>query len=161
MGSRVVLPRSGVLMNNGVMWFDPRPGSANAIRPGARPLCNMCPVVAETVDGARLAGGASGGRRILASVYQTLAFALDFGMTPGEAGHAPRIDVSGAAGVTADRRLGAEVLETLSADDAVEVVEQVTLPVNFACPNLIRIAAGGERRGISDLMSPWSAALAE
>ncbi|MGV2442316.1 hypothetical protein FO484_21700, partial [Bacillus atrophaeus ATCC 9372] len=44
MGSRVVLPGSGVLMNNGMMWFDPRPGSANAIRPGARPLCNMCPV---------------------------------------------------------------------------------------------------------------------
>ena len=27
-GSRVVLPQSGVLLNNGVMWFDPRPGQA-------------------------------------------------------------------------------------------------------------------------------------
>ena len=28
MGSRMVLPQTGVLMNNGVMWFDPRAGAA-------------------------------------------------------------------------------------------------------------------------------------
>ncbi len=66
MGSRLVLPDNGVLMNNGMMWFDPRPGSANAIAPGARPLCNMCPVVVTPADGGwpRHAAGASGGRRI-------------------------------------------------------------------------------------------------
>ena len=32
-----------------------------------------------------VAGGASGGRRILASVYQLLAFCADFGMSPEEA----------------------------------------------------------------------------
>jgi gamma-glutamyltranspeptidase/glutathione hydrolase len=50
MGSRVVLPRSGVLMNNGVMWFDPQPGTPNAMAPGKRPLTNMCPVIAATGD---------------------------------------------------------------------------------------------------------------
>ena len=33
------------------------------------------------------------------------------------------------------------------------------LPVNFACPNLIA-REGGVATGISDVMSPWSAALA-
>jgi len=159
MGSRVVLPGSGVLMNNGMMWFDPRPGSANAIRPGARPLCNMCPVTVSDGKGPVMALGASGGRRILASVYQMLAFSLDFGMDPEAAAHHPRIDVSGPDGATADRRLPADVLAALEAQGRLEVVEHAVLPVNFACPNLIRKEAEGFA-GISDVMTPWSAAIA-
>jgi gamma-glutamyltranspeptidase/glutathione hydrolase len=34
------------------------------------------------------------------------------------------------------------------------------LPVNFACPNLI-VQHRGHRTGISDVMSPWSAAVAQ
>ena len=45
-GSRYVLPGTGILMNNGVMWFDPQPGRPNSIMPGRRALTNMCPVVA-------------------------------------------------------------------------------------------------------------------
>ena len=33
-GSRVLLPQSGVLLNNGMMWFDPRPGVPNSHRAG-------------------------------------------------------------------------------------------------------------------------------
>ena len=161
MGSRVVLPATGVLMNNGMHWFDPRPGSANAIRPGARPLCNMSPVVVTAAgsDAPLLAGGASGGRRILASVYQMLAYQLDFGMDPEAAAHTPRLDVSGPEGVTGDRRLGEAVLGGLALDGPVEVVEHAAAPVNFACPNMIRWD-GAEAVGITDVMSPWSAALA-
>ena len=45
MGSRTVLPKTGILMNNGVMWFDPRPGQPNSIGGGKRPLTNMFPLV--------------------------------------------------------------------------------------------------------------------
>ena len=161
MGSRVVLPRSGVLMNNGIMWFDPRPGTPNAIAPGKRPLTNMSPVIAATGDAPEIALGASGGRRILAAVFQMLCFVADFGMDPEAAAHHPRIDVSGPEGVTADRRLPAEAMAALAADATLEVVEHAVLPVNFACPNLIRVMPDGARVGVSDAMSPWSAALAE
>ena len=160
MGSRVVLPQSGVLMNNGVMWFDPRPGQPNSAAPGKRPLTNMCPVIVRDGDAPMLATGASGGRRILASVAQMLAFTLDFGMDPEAAAHQPRIDVSDPGYVNADVRLPSDVLDALRADGPVEVVEHGVLPVNFACPNLI-LQRDGQRTGISDAMSPWSAAVAQ
>ena len=161
MGSRLVLPRSGVLMNNGVMWFDPTPGSANAIAPGKRPLCNMCPVILlDAKDNPEIAGGASGGRRIMAAVFQMLSYVADFAMDPEAAAHHPRLDVSGPEGVTADRRLGEAVIAALAADAPVEVVEHAVMPVNFACPNLIH-QKDGVRVGITDAMSPWSAAIPE
>jgi gamma-glutamyltranspeptidase/glutathione hydrolase len=160
MGSRVVLPQSGVLMNNGVMWFDPRPGKPNSAAPGKRPLTNMCPVIVRDREGPMLAAGASGGRRIMASVAQMLAFTLDFGMDPAEAAHQPRIDVSDPGYVSADARLPPDVMEALRADGPLEIVEHGVIPVNFACPNLI-LQQGGERTGISDVMSPWSAAVAQ
>jgi len=160
MGSRVVLPGSGVLMNNGVMWFDPRPGQANSAAPGKRPLTNMCPVVVRRGNDPVMAVGASGGRRILASVVQMLAFVGDFGMDPAAAAAEPRIDVSDPGAVNADQRLAPDVLAALGEDGPVEVVEHGVLPVNFACPNFI-VQDGGERTGISDVMSPWSAALAQ
>jgi gamma-glutamyltranspeptidase/glutathione hydrolase len=161
MGSRMVLPRTGVLMNNGVMWFDPRPGTPNAIAPGKRPLTNMCPVIAAKDGGPEIAGGASGGRRIMASVFQMLAFTADFGMALEDAAHHPRIDVSGPEGVTADRRLPPAVMDALAADAAVTVVEHAAMPINFASPNLIRRdLADGAMVGISDAASPWSAAVA-
>jgi gamma-glutamyltranspeptidase/glutathione hydrolase len=161
MGSRLVLPRTGVLMNNGVMWFDPTPGSANAIAPGKRPLCNMCPVILlDGQGGPEIAGGASGGRRIMAAVFQLLSYVADFAMDPEAAAHHPRLDVSGPEGVTADRRLGEAVIAALAAEAPVEVVEHAVMPVNFACPNLI-LQKEGMRVGVTDAMSPWSAAIPE
>ncbi|MGQ3026680.1 MAG: gamma-glutamyltransferase [Ferrovibrionaceae bacterium] len=161
MGSRVVLPSTGILMNNGVMWFDPVPGKPNSIAPGKRPLTNMCPVILR--DGARpvLAAGASGGRRIMAAVLQTTAFVAEFGMSTAEAAHHPRIDVSDAETVTADRRLGAEIIGALEADGPTVVVDHDVMPLNFACPNLIHQGNDGTRHGISDAASPWSAAVAQ
>lgn len=161
MGSRVVLPQTGVLMNNGVMWFDPRPGQPNSMAPGKRPLTNMCPIVVAEDGTSVLAAGASGGRRILASMAQMLAFIADFGMTPEQAAHTPRIDVSGTETVTADIRLAPDVIAALGALGPVQVVEPTVSPVNFANPNAIARLADGRWMGISDAFSPWSAALAQ
>jgi gamma-glutamyltranspeptidase/glutathione hydrolase len=161
MGSRVLLPKTGVLLNNGMMWFDPRPGSPNSIAPGKRPLCNMLPIM--LTEGGRpfLAAGASGGRRIMASVFQLMTFIADFGMDVDTAAHHPRIDVSSVDNVSADRRLPAEVLDALAKDGAREVVDHSAVPINFACPNAIVQHADGTRSGISDAASPWSGAVAQ
>ena len=160
MGSKVVLSGSGILMNNGIIWFDPRPGQPNSLAPVKRPLTNMLPIILRDGADPVLAGGASGGRRILAAVTQMLAFVAGFGMAPEVAAHQPRIDVSSPERVTADRRLPAGILAALREDGPVEEVEHAVLPINFACPNLIEVR-DGIRTGISDALSPWSAAVAQ
>ena len=160
-GSRVVLPETGILLNNGIMWFDPRPGQPNSLAPGKRPLTNMCPLILKENDAPIMAVGVSGGRRIMASVFQLMTFVADFAMAPEQAAHHPRIDVSDPDRVTADRRLSAETIAALSADAPTEVVTASILPINFACPNLILQRPDGSRTGISDWVSPWSMAAAQ
>jgi gamma-glutamyltranspeptidase/glutathione hydrolase len=160
-GSRYVLPQTGILMNNGVMWFDPVPDQPNSIGPGKRALTNMCPLIVARDGRPRFGIGASGGRRILGAVLQLASFVVDFGMSPEEAAHQPRIDVSGVDGVAIDRRLPEAVVDRLSARRGARVVEHTVWPQQFACPNLVLRGDDGTNHGISDAMSPWSAAVAE
>ena len=158
-GSRVVLPGTGILMNNGIMWFDPRPGRPNSIAPGRRPLSNMCPVVVERADGLRVAAGGSGGRRIMPAVFQIASFLVDYGMSPGGAMHTPRIDVSGAPLVTADRTLPAEVIDAMAERHEVQVALHGVYPAFYANPNLAGYEnAGGMAIGAACVTSPWASA---
>jgi gamma-glutamyltranspeptidase / glutathione hydrolase len=160
-GSRYVLPGTGILMNNGVMWFDPRPERPNSIAPGKRALTNMCPVVVARNGRPWFGVGASGGRRILGAVLQMASFIVDFGMDPESAAHHSRIDVNGTDRFGIDRRLPLEVVERLSRLAGATLVEHTVFPTRFACPNLVLRDAQGRNHGISDVMSPWSAAVAE
>ena len=87
----------GALMGHAwIALIHPTPGTTNSLAPGKRCLTNYTPVVAQAADGRRLALGASGGRRILPAVAQTLSFVMDYGMDLDTAIHQPRIDASGA-----------------------------------------------------------------
>jgi gamma-glutamyltranspeptidase / glutathione hydrolase len=161
-GSRLVLPRTGILMNNGVMWFDPRPGRPNSLAPGKRPLTNMCPTIVSKDGKPWIAIGASGGRRILPAVAQLLSFVIDHGMDLDAAFHQPRIDVSGGELVEYDPRLPIDVQSALLARFQARAAEHTISPASYACPSAILIdPATGGRSGMSDPMSPWSAALTD
>ncbi|MGZ5145205.1 MAG: gamma-glutamyltransferase family protein [Burkholderiales bacterium] len=161
-GSKVVLPTSGVLMNNGIMWFDPRPGSPNSLAPNKRPLTNMCPMIASRNGNAWFALGASGGRKILPAVYQIASFLIDHHMTLDDAFHQPRIDASGGESVGVDPRLPSPIRSALGEQFPVMETELVVYPTNFACPSaVLRDPNGGMHFGITDVMSPWSGAMAE
>ena len=154
-GAKVMLPQTGVVMNNGIMWFDPQPGKPNSIAPGKRPLSNMCPTVVEFADGRRAALGASGGRRILPAVAQLLSFLADFGMSPDEAAHCPRINVDGPDLVEADARLPAETLAMLQDRFALGVRPLGVHPTAYACPNaVVWEPESGTATGVAHLMSP-------
>ena len=89
------------------------------------------------------------------------SFIIDFGMAPEAAAHHPRIDVSGSDHIGIDRRLPAAIIERLSNQPGAALVEHTVHPDRFARPNLVLRDAGGLNHGISDVMSPWSAAVAE
>jgi gamma-glutamyltranspeptidase / glutathione hydrolase len=159
-GSRYVLPQSGITMNNGIMWFDPVPGGPNSLAAGKRCLTNYAPVVAQAVDGIRLAVGASGGRRILPAVMQMLSFVMDFGMDLDTAIHQPRIDASEGAVVIGDVRLKGEVQTALRAAFDYEDARMQRHPGKFACPSVV-LRQDDTNFGAVDPAQPWGDPVAE
>ncbi len=161
-GSRVVLPETGVLMNNGINWFDPRPGLPNSLGPGKRALTNMCPVIARRNGKPWFAIGASGGRKIMPAVMQLSSMMVDHGLDLDKAFHQPRIDASGGDFVGVDPRLPAGVRKALAARFPVKLTELVVYPTNFACPSaVLKDPVTGNYFGATDVLSPWSGAVSE
>ena len=93
-GSGIIPRGTGVVMNNGMMWYDPIPGRVNSIAPGKYPLNNMTPALVLGTDGVEMALGASGGRRITNCVTSLLVKMIDFNMDPQSAIDSPRVDCS-------------------------------------------------------------------
>ena len=159
-GSKFVTPKTGITMNNGIMWFDPTPGVPNSLAPGKRCLTNYTPVVAETADGRRLAVGASGGRRIMPAVTQLLSFVMDYGMDLDSAIHQPRIDASEGAIVIGDINLPAPVHAALDSRFDYEQARIQTFPMKFACPSVV-MRQGATNSGATETAQPWGDAVAE
>ena len=90
-GSAVVVPGTGILLNNQLTDFD-EPGSANEPRPGKRPRSNMSPVIVVEDGRPALVLGAPGGPRIPMGVATVISNVIDFGMDPALAVDAARLD---------------------------------------------------------------------
>jgi gamma-glutamyltranspeptidase/glutathione hydrolase len=160
-GSKVVFPGTGILMNNGIMWFDPRPGGPNALAPGKRPLSNMCPTIVSRDGKPWFAIGASGGRRIMPAVFQVAAMLALRGMAPEDAYYQPRIDVSGEGRCTVDPMLDPQVAAAIEPHMPVIPGENAVYPHHYACPNLVLRDPETRRfHGFAHPMTPPSGAVA-
>jgi gamma-glutamyltranspeptidase/glutathione hydrolase len=99
-GSKVVIPGTGVLMNNEMDDFALQPGvpnafklvggSANAIAPGKRPLSSMTPTIVLKDGEPILAVGAAGGPTIITQTLLAIIDTIDFDMDIAAALAAPR-----------------------------------------------------------------------
>ena len=96
-GARYIVPGTGMIPNNYMFVFDPRPGLANSIAPGKRITSSMSPVIVLRGGQPVYALGLPGGLRIFPSVMQALSNLIDHGMTVQEAVEAPRIWTQGHA----------------------------------------------------------------
>ncbi|GAB4187618.1 MAG: gamma-glutamyltransferase [Thalassobaculales bacterium] len=156
-GSKSMLPTTGILMNNAVMWFDPRPGGVNSLKGGVRPLTNMCPVVATRDRAPLFALGASGGRMIVSAVFQASLFMVDGGMDLEGALHHPRLSVSTPNAIGADYRLAPAVFDALTPLAPVTPIEMAAFPARFANPQGVAIE-DGVPTGVAHPWNPMAAA---
>lgn len=101
LGSKVVIPGTGIVLNNEMDDFSAQPGQtnffglvgaeANAVAPGKRPLSSMSPTIATRNGDPFLAVGAAGGPTIISQTLLAVVQAIDFGKTPHEALAQPRL----------------------------------------------------------------------
>ena len=112
-GSMVTVPGTGMTLGHGVARFDPRPGLANSIAPGKRPLHNMCPFIA-LKDGQPFASyGLPGGRTIPNNQVTLALHLIDLGRTPEQALAAARLHMEGAEPLELEKRAGKRVFAAL------------------------------------------------
>jgi gamma-glutamyltranspeptidase/glutathione hydrolase len=157
-GSQFLSPQTGILLNNAINWFDPRPGGPNALAPGRQALSNYAPMIM-TADGDAIASGGAGGRKILPAVFQLLVMMAN-GVSLDDAIHAPRIDVSGGDAVVVDRRLSPEIKAALAAEFSTVEAERTVFPYHFTIASAVR-HSGGMNEGGTEPYQPWSEAVSE
>jgi gamma-glutamyltranspeptidase/glutathione hydrolase len=98
-GSCVTIPGTGMLLNNCMGLFDPRPGKANSVAGGKRMLSSMAPTIVLRDDRPFLCLGSPGGTRIFPAICQALVNVIDFGMSVQQAVEAPRVWTMGLQGM--------------------------------------------------------------
>jgi gamma-glutamyltranspeptidase/glutathione hydrolase len=101
LGSKVVIPHTGVVMNDEMDDFSTQPGvanyfglvgaEANAVAPGKRPLSSMSPTIVLKDGQPVLALGAAGGPTIISQVVLALVGVIDLGEPPNVAIAQPRL----------------------------------------------------------------------
>ena len=100
-GAGIVVPGTGVLLNNEMDDFSSAPGvpnaygliggEANSIQPGKIPLSSMTPTIVVKDGKVRLVVGAPGGSTIITTVLQAIINVIDLGASPSRAIAMPRI----------------------------------------------------------------------
>lgn len=149
-GSRVVAPGTGVLLNNGMMWFDPEPGRPNSVGGRKRPLTNMAPALVTRDNRIVASVGSSGGRKIMNCNAQVIVNLVDFGMEIDQALASPRIDAS-TRQLIASQRLAPETLDRLAAlGHDIVVRDETLLTGDFASPVAIARSQDGMLTGTAD-----------
>ena len=94
-GARYMVPGTGLIPNNYLYVFDPRPGRANSLAPGKRVTSSMAPLIVLRDGAPRWALGLPGGLRIFPSAMQALVNLIDHGLTLQQAVEAPRLWTQG------------------------------------------------------------------
>ncbi len=147
-GSCVVVPETGILLNNATTWFDPRPGAVTSVGPGKRILSAASPMLIRRNGKPFAAIGAPGGRRIVSAMTQVALNLMEYGAGMQESISAPRLHAEGPV-TEISERFGEDVLNHLESigHNVARRAETVNSGA-FARPSGIRIDPDtGKRHG--------------
>ena len=156
-GSLMAVPGTGIILNNGMGNFDPRPGRPNSIAPGKMPIFAVPTLLALENGRAVFAAAGAGGYRITAGVLHALIHWRDFGMPLAAALAAPRVHCQGKE-TYVDARIEPAVRAALAALGH-RVVTQTDDPGLNAFARVSAVSldrAGGELQAASG--PPWHGA---
>lgn len=114
-GSGVVVPGTGIILNNFLYWADVSPKSPNLTKPGAwLPMC-VSPSLGLKGDKCVLALGTPGSYGIKQTQAQALVQYADYGLPLQDAIEAPRARLWDGRRVDIETRLSSDVIEGLKA----------------------------------------------
>ncbi len=144
-GSRVTVPGTGMLLNNNMALFDPRPSRPNSVGPYKRMLTATAATIVEENGRPLFALGTPGGIEIFPAVFQALLNLIDHKMTMQDAIDAPRLWANGST-VLIEEDAHSEVVSGLEAlGHRITLVRQVAGNMN----GIERDRASGELVGAS------------
>jgi gamma-glutamyltranspeptidase/glutathione hydrolase len=166
-GSKVIVPGTGIVLNNEMDDFSVQPGvpnafgligaENNAVAPGKRPLSSMSPTIILKNDKPVLSVGAAGGPKIITQVLLAIVRRLDFGMSLSDAVASPRFHHQWRPDeLLVEDGLPGEIKSRL---EALGNKIQVTSDGGFT--QAVEIDPAGNFRGIHDPRLPGKAAVAE
>jgi len=90
-GSGIVVPGTGILLNNHLSDFDKLPNRANSIAPHKRPTSSIAPTIILKNGKPFMTLGSPGGTRIISALAQIIINVIDFNMSMDRAIEAPRV----------------------------------------------------------------------
>jgi len=146
--SGVVVPGTGILLNNQMRLFHAWEGSPNSVAPGKRPASSMMPTLLFDGDRPAMAIGASGSTRIVTALMQIVFHHLGRGVPLELAVREPRLHAEeDTLMADADYR---EVAEPLAAKLGLKFVALPGRDPSMASCQTIAVAADGTATAVGD-----------
>jgi gamma-glutamyltranspeptidase/glutathione hydrolase len=166
-GSKVIVPGTGLVLNDEMDDFAVQPGKPNAfglvggennaVAPGKRPLSSMTPTIVLKNDKPILTVGAAGGPKIISQVLLAIIRRLDFDEPLAEAVAAPRIHHQWIPPeLMVEKQTPADIVDKLkSMGHKIEKIDAAGVT------QAVEIAPDGKLQAIHDPRVPGKAAVAK
>ena len=158
-GSGLVVPGTGIVLQNRGSLFTFEPDHPNVFAPRRRPFHTLCPVIVLSNDLPWLAVGTPGGDGQTHTIVQVLNNIQLFGMSPQEAIDAPRLRRLGDGSLAIEDRVSSQVRDALEARGyTVHARSGWTAEFGGAQAVLIDQIAGRRRAGADRRREGWAVA---